>query len=155
MRVVISTELAAPPGETWDLVSTPAAMRHVSWPLTVFTPLDPPAWPQRWRPGDHRVRLRALGVIPIGEQTISISIPLHDPDTGRYQLRDNGSGQLVRTWDHLITVQPADLSRPHRTRYTDQIDVDAGVLTVPVFLWAHLLYRWRQRRWRRLVAPGS
>jgi hypothetical protein len=99
--------------------------------------------------------MRALGVVPIGEQTIAISFPLQEPAKGRYQLRDDGSGQLVRTWDHLITVEPADSApgqRTPRTRYIDQVDVDAGALTAPVWLWAHLLYRWRQRRWRRLIA---
>lgn len=152
MRVVVSTELSCSVPEVWALARTPWLMRYVSWPLTVFTPLQPAAWPEQWQPGDHRVGLRALGVLPIGAQTISISFPLTDPDAGRLQLRDNGSGQLVQRWDHLITVEPAAGGPPGRTAYTDEIDVDAGVLTVVVWLWAHMLYRWRQRRWRRLTS---
>jgi hypothetical protein len=154
VRVVITTELPISPPLAWELVQSPALMRHVSWPLTVFTPLDPPAWPRRWSPGQYRVRMRALGVLPIGEQTISISFPLEEPGEGRYQVRDDGSGQLVRRWDHLITFEPGDtraIGHGKATRYTDQVDIEAGFLTVPVWLWANVLYRWRQRRWRRLV----
>lgn len=157
MRVVVSTELPAAPAQVWELLQSPQVMRHVSRPLTLFTPVNPPTWPERWAPGDHRFRIRVLAVLPIGEQTVSISVPLQDPDAGRYQLRDNGSGELVRTWDHLITVEPVpagpDAAEPElgRSRYTDQVDVDAGLLTVPVWMWAHVLYRWRQRRWRRLT----
>lgn len=159
--VAITTELSIPPAAVWDLVQTPAVMRHVSWPLTVFTPVSPAIWRPRWSPGDHRFRIRALAVLPVGEQTVSISVPLHDPAAGRYQLRDNGHGQLARTWDHLITVEPAlpkgkGAAGPMwavagaQSRYTDEVVVDAGRLTIAVWLWAHVLFRWRQRRWRRL-----
>ncbi|MET0829226.1 MAG: hypothetical protein ABWY26_06885 [Microbacterium sp.] len=157
----MTTELPISPHAAWELVQSPVTMRYVSWPLTVFSPLDPASWRSRWQPGDYRFRMRALAVLPIGEQTVSISFPESDPVTGRYQLRDNGHGQLVRTWDHRITIEPvpadavqkagsASIAGQDRTRYTDRIDVDAGRLTVPVWLWAHVLYRWRQHRWRKL-----
>ena len=155
MRVVIETELACTPEEAWRLVRSPGVMRHVSWPLTVFTPLAPPEWPRTWAPGRYWAGIRVLGVVPIGEQTIAISFPLQEPAEGRYRMRDDGSGQLVRGWDHLITLGPADPAsreRSRRTRYVDRVDIDAGPLTALVWLWANLLYRWRQRRWRRLVA---
>ena len=38
-----------------------------------------------------------------------------------------------------------------QSRYTDQVDIDAGVLTILVWAWANLLYRWRQHRWRQLA----
>jgi len=40
---------------------------------------------------------------------------------------------------------------PWRSHYTDEIDIGAGALTPFVWAYAHLLYRYRQWRWRRLA----
>lgn len=149
MRVTATTTLPCTLDEAREQVLTPRLMEHVSWPLTMFAPLDPPALPATWEPGDYRVRMRALWVVPLGTQTISISLP-PSSTPGRLLIRDNGSGQLVRRWDHLITM--AATADGTQTRYTDQVDIDAGPLTIPVWAWAKLLYRWRQLRWRRLAA---
>ncbi len=113
----------------------------------MFTPVDPPALPARWQPGEYRVRMRALGRVPLGEQTIRISFP--PTAGGEYLLRDDGSGRLVRRWDHLIRLRAAPDGRS--TLYRDEVDIEAGPLTVPVWAFATVLYRWRQRRWRRLA----
>jgi len=87
----------------------------------------------------------AFGLFPIGEQTIGIEYPLED---GRRRiLRDNGHGALIKQWDHWIFVEPDG----EGTRYTDRVDVDAGLLTPFVSAFARIFYRHRQRRWRRLV----
>jgi hypothetical protein len=56
---------------------------------------------------------------------------------------------LIQIWDHLIAVKPA--SGGH-TRYSDTVAIDAGIFTLPVWLFAHWFYRHRQRRWRRVAA---
>jgi hypothetical protein len=148
VRVTVTTELACTVADARELVMRPQTMQLVSWPLTMFAAISPPALPERWSPGRYRVRLRSLWVIPLGEQTINISFP-PGMEPNDVRIRDNGSGRLMRRWDHLIMMRPTGDGA--RTLYTDQVDVDAGVLTVPVWAWAAVLYRWRQYRWRRLV----
>ena len=60
-------------------------------------------------------------------------------------------GALIRRWDHLITIEPAG---PRRTRYTDWVEAEAGLLTPLVWAFARVFYAHRQRRWQRLVAHG-
>jgi hypothetical protein len=38
------------------------------------------------------------------------------------------------------------------THYTDQVEIQAGLLTPLVWALASIFYRYRQFRWRRLVA---
>ncbi|MGY1695442.1 MULTISPECIES: hypothetical protein [unclassified Geodermatophilus] len=147
---MVSTELPCSVERAGDEVMTSRLLRYVSWPLIVFDAVVPPELPATWKPGDHLVRMRLFGVVPLGRQTISISFPVAAP--GQVLLRDDGSGQLLRRWDHLITIEPG--SAPTRARYTDRIDVEAGRLTLVAWAWAHVLYRWRQHRWRRLAARG-
>ena len=57
-------------------------------------------------------------------------------------------GGSVKRWDHRITV---DERGPWRSHYTDEIEIGAGPLTPFVWAYAHLFYRYRQWRWRRLA----
>jgi hypothetical protein len=148
MRVRLTTDLACTPDAAWDWVQRPRLLRHVAWPLVSFVAVEPAAWPERWAPGDYHVRMRIFGVLPMGAQRIRIS---HPPCAPARCLRDDGQGTLARTWDHRITVEAAP---DGGTRYTDEVEVKAGVLTPMVWAFAQLFYRWRQHRWRRLASAN-
>jgi hypothetical protein len=81
---------------------------------------------------------------------MDVSFPVA-AESGEFLLRDRGSGDLASIWDHLVTIRAEN---PTRTRYTDELRVEAGKLTLLVWLWAQLFFRHRQRRWRALVAEG-
>ena len=147
--IELSTLLDAPPERVWEEVNRPALLRFVTRPLVTFEPLDPPAFPERWEEREYRVRVRQFGAAPLGWQVVRIERPT--PVDGAFYLRDNGRGALARRWDHLITVEPAG---PGRTRYTDRVDIEAGLLTPLVWAYAWAFYAHRQRRWRALVARG-
>lgn len=150
MNVILSTDLDAPAAVVWREVCTPRLLRYVAAPLQTFVPLQPPVWPEVWREGAYQVQLQLLGVFSLGPHWIVLSFPAEGQTSGRgqFELRDRGHGRLVRIWDHLITVQalPGD-----RARYTDRVEVHAGVLTPFIWLFAQGFYRHRQRRWRLLV----
>jgi hypothetical protein len=85
--------------------------------------------------------------------TIIISFP-DDDEGGRameHRIRDNGHGSLAAKWDHLITISQGT---DGNVVYTDDVEVSAGWLTPFVWLYAHVFYRYRQYRWRRLVRRG-
>lgn len=92
------------------------------------------------------MRLRMFGVVPLGNQRIVITKPMLGPL--RYQLRDNGSGDLASRWDHLITIEPVGSDQ---CRYTDEVELKAGILTAFVWAFASVFYAYRQWRWRKLV----
>ena len=149
MRVMIATILETSAERAWAEVLTPRLFRHVARPLLTVKPIDPPTFPAAWREGEYRVRMCLFGMVPIGEQRIVVTEPMLGPD--RYGFRDDGHGDLASRWDHRITIQPAG---PSRCCYTDEIEVEAGLLTPFVWCFAYLLYAHRQRRWRALVRSG-
>ena len=57
-------------------------------------------------------------------------------------------GGPVTAWDHRLTFEPTS---PTSCRYTDAVDIRAGVITPLVALYAHFIYRYRQARWRALA----
>jgi len=146
MRVSIETLIEAPADTVWSHLHSSALLEHVAWPLQRFVPIDPPELPAIWTEGDYKVGLRAFGFIPLGYQRIGIRI-LKAEGWPRI-LRDDGGGQLVRKWDHRIDIEPAGRAA---TRYRDTVDIDAGLLTPAIWLYAQMFYRHRQRRWRALA----
>lgn len=146
--VCVTTLLDCHPERAWEEVQKPGLLHYVAAPLLRFEAVDPSVFPERWREGKYLVRMRLFGVLSLGTQWIGIEFPLNRTPGVSHQLRDNGHGQLMRRWDHLITLE----STPDgRTRYTDKVVIDAGFLTPLAWVSASLFYRHRQRRWRKLV----
>jgi hypothetical protein len=141
MRVQLETRLAAPFDKVAVALGGSASFLAVSRPVVEFRGMLPVAW----KPGCYRVSMYLFGFLPIGWQEIGISFPAAEP--GSFRLRDDGRGPLIRRWDHNVTAR----SEGSDTVYRDSIDIDAGLLTPIVWLFARLFFAHRQRRWRRLA----
>ena len=61
-------------------------------------------------------------------------------------------GGLITTWNHDIEVVRIDAVT---CRYRDRIEIDAGIMTPVIVLYARWFYRMRQRRWRALAKGMS
>lgn len=69
-------------------------------------------------------------------------------DAGKHELYSNESGGPIKTWNHLIRIEPVAYSR---CRYLDRVEINAGILTPFIWGYAHVFYRYRQFRWTRLI----
>lgn len=148
MRLTLTTVLDAPLEHVWELLQRPAMMEQVAAPVMTMVPADPPAFPERWEDRPYRVRLKVFCVLPAGSQVIDIS---RSEGPGIRRLRDRGVGTVAKVWDHTLT---AEALPDGRTRYTDTLEVRAGVLTAGMWLFSQVFFRHRQRRLRAVVARG-
>lgn len=149
MKVHRVTQLAAPLDVVWTHIQTAKLFRHVSWPVMRFVPVGGAAWPERWEGGAFRVWMWQFGFLPMGRQWIDVS--LDAPSEARRGLHDNGRGDLIRRWSHRIMAEAAEGGG---TRYSDTIDIDAGILTPFVWVFASAFFAHRQRRLRSLARRG-
>ncbi len=140
-RVYVSTYLGAPPEAVWEHVQRYSTLRHIMRGLLAFSgPM-----PENVRPGDSvKLRLWFFHVLPGWNHTIGIEAV----DASSYVIQSRESGGIVNRWDHRIIVQDAGEGR---TLYIDEIEIEAGVMTVFVCIWGHFQYRYRQWRWRGLA----
>jgi hypothetical protein len=150
MRLKLQTRLNARVDDVVTHVLTSRLLMHVASPLVVFLPIRPAQLPDVWRPGRYLVGMKLFGVIPMGKQWINISFP-NTNEVRAFQMLDDGEGDLMRRWRHLITVTSTPSGQ---TCYADEVDVDAGWLTLPVFVWTYGYFLYRQVRWRRLMKKG-
>jgi hypothetical protein len=145
--VQLSSTFESSAERVWAEVQTSRLLLHVAAPLVVFTPAGGTPLPATWSPGRYRVWMWLFGLLPMGRQWVGIETV--DLPPGHHGIRDNGTGDLVRVWDHLITIAPLG---ERQCRYTDRVEVKAGVLTPFFWAFARIFYAHRQRRWHALIA---
>jgi hypothetical protein len=88
--------------------------------------------------------LFAFHLIPAYRHTIEIV----EVDEASKTLRTHEHGGILKAWNHTLQVEPID---ERSSRYSDTVDIDAGVATAFVAALAMGIYRYRHRRWRKLV----
>lgn len=149
MKLRLSTILNTPIEQVFEWLQTPRLLQYIAHPLIEFRAIEPVTFPEVWTVGDYRVEMRFLGLIGIGEQNIRIRLePAQQIPGQRYQLLDDGYSHLIQRWHHTIYLEALHNGF---TRYVDELELEAGLLTKPVWLFAYLFYTYRQHRWRQLV----
>jgi hypothetical protein len=146
VRVFVQSIFPCEAGLAWNEVQTTRLLAEICSPLIRLAPVaGGAALPERW--ADLRgVRLRTymFGVIPLGTRTLGSE----KIDSEGLEIQTREHDALIRRWDHRIHVEPIDVGH---CRYTDDVEIDAGWLTFPVWLFAQWFYRHRQHRWQRVA----
>jgi hypothetical protein len=131
--------------QLWDEISRPDSLRFVSAPLLHFEPLVAGDLDSEWEVGKtYPLRLALFGFLPVGEHCIT----LVRIDREANLIESQESGALSPVWNHTIRFHQLGDGKLH---YTDEIEIQAGLLTVIVWTFAHLFYRHRQRRWKKYL----
>jgi len=138
-----SSRLEAPAEAVWAAVKTPAAFRTVTRRLMTMPAIA--ARSDEWREGEVVVGWVFLfGFFPFSRHHLHVS----EVNEVTRTLRSRERGGLITRWNHDIIVTPLDAAT---CEYRDRIEIDAGILTWPVGLYARAFYAMRQRRWRALA----
>jgi hypothetical protein len=139
----VRTELPTDADAVWQAMQYAASFLYVTRGLFGFPALTGRTAP--FREGERGTGwIWLFHVVPFSRHTIH----LVEVDEIARRLRSNEHGGVLRAWNHTLRVEPAG---EHRCRYSDTVDIDAGPLTGVVALAAAGIYRYRQRRWHRLV----
>lgn len=122
--------------------------KYISSPMLTFTPTNTKDYSGNWVDGEVKVRMKLFDRISIGKQVFRIQ-KIQENHKDEYIIRDNGYGELAHRWDHWVFVRKT--GKENKTTYIDRIEVKAGILTIFVWLFANIFYRWRQFRWKKLI----
>lgn len=143
MIVKISTRLEAAPESVWRAAKSPATFLRVTRGLLGVA--TERRLPDRWEEGEViRMRLLLFHVLPLWRHELRI---VRVCERSR-EIYTNERGGPVTVWNHLIRVEPEEGGG---CRYTDEVEVRAGLLTAPSWLLVQLFFRYRQMRWRALA----
>lgn len=143
MKLTLATTFPAPADHVWALVKQSSTLLFVCKGLLGFGGSE--RFPQEWREGNKEVtRLMFFGCIPAWKHILTFK---RIDDEQRILATEEGGG-MAPVLNHVIQVAP-DGSKA--CTYSDEVNIEAGIFTIVVWLYAHILYRYRQRRWRTLL----
>ena len=143
--LTVSSVLPMPLADAWERVQMPALLQFVARGMIRFLPLD--SLPQRWKAGQtYRVRMRLFGFLPFGGVH---HLHVESVDAGSATIQTREWNAMIPVWQHRIRLRAVEGG----VHYEDRILIYAGLLSLPVTLFASFFYRHRQRRWQ-LVARG-
>ena len=145
MKVRIESLLPCFQETVWEEVQKFELLQEVAYPLLTFRLADGEAAPDWWQAGESvAVNLYAFNRIPLGKHTLTVE----RVDAEAHEIRSREHNAFIHRWDHRIQVQyvAEDL-----TRYVDEVEIDAGLLTFPIWLFAQWFYRHRHRRWQQIA----
>lgn len=141
--VHLETELPTDAERIWDAMQYPGTFLYVCRGLFGAPALHGRTDPLRV--GERGTAwIWGLHVIPLYRHSIEVI----ESDPGNRTVRTEEGGGMFRTWRHTLHVEPIG---EHRCRYSDTIDVDAGPLTPIAAKMVTAIFRYRQRRWHKLV----
>jgi ligand-binding SRPBCC domain-containing protein len=86
-------------------------------------------------------------LLPIWRHTLTIVSygPIGD---AAYEIYTNESSGPARIWNHRLSFEQTG---ERSCRYTDEIEIEAGLRGLPTKLFIALFFRYRHRRWRALA----
>lgn len=146
MRVHLESIFDCSADWLFDEVQKTESFFYVTKPLMKFIPENNDL-ADSWQEGKYRMKMYFLGIIPLGRQWIVV-----EKRKKQRVLRDNGKGQFISKWDHWIKI--VNMSEK-KSKYIDRIDIEAGLATIPVWLFAQVFYRYRQWRWGKWIAARN
>ena len=142
----ISTIMRTNEDKMWQELQKVSSLMYVASPILKFRSQTGYSLPDKWILGrEYKLRISAFGIIPLGDHIIRL-VELNK-ETKR--IVSNEHGMLTRVWNHTITYYAIG---EQTIKYTDEINIEAGMTTLWIWLFAHIFYRHRQRRWKELLA---
>lgn len=145
MKVRISNKLDATPKKVFEALQNLSVVEEVMAPLLRLRPIDPEEMPERWEVGkEYLWEPYLFNIIPLGEHRTRVA----KMDWDNLEGLSKESGKVAKVWNHHITVEKDESGN---AIYTDEAEVEAGILTPLVWLFAYILYSYRGRRWKKIA----
>jgi len=143
VKAAIRTTLPVPPAKAWQMLLQRDAFLYATRGMLGFEGAED--WPATFQEGQLiETRLILFNVIPAWKHALHLVRVDHDA----MEMASKEGGGLIRRWDHRKWIGEA---APNVCAYTDEIEIEAGPLTVLIWAYAHVFYRYRQWRMRRFA----
>lgn len=144
MKVKVSSTFNREPTEIWHLLKRSSTLVYVTRGLIGFRS-SAEEFPQIWQEGKtEHMQILLFGLVRAWHHQIRfVSV-----SEKNMQIMTHEAGGMISKWNHQMSVSPVNC---HSCLYTDEIEIEAGLLTPMVWLYAQVYYRYRHIRWRYLV----
>lgn len=143
IKINISSILNNSVNKIWDKLLNVETLIEICKPMATFKSLSNEK-EMKWEVNKEYVfKLFIYGFIPFGEHKI-ILIKL---DKENKIILSNEHNGIVKIWNHLIILENIGDSE---IKYTDEVEIYAGIFTFFTAAWAKLFYKHRQKKWKKI-----
>lgn len=144
MKAKISTVIKTSENQMWEELQKVSSLMYVASPILKFKPQKGHSVPEKWVLGtEYKLKLSLFGIFPLGDHFIKL-VELNKEENLIISIEH---GNLTKAWNHIIKFNAID---DQTIEYTDEIEINAGILTILIWLFAHIFYRHRQSKWKKL-----
>lgn len=145
MKVHVESVFDCPAPLVWNELLNYSSFAYIIKPLVYAQPHTPQPFPERlYEDLTLVIRPYLFSFIPMSKKTIKLETVDHQA----LFMQTREFDALVDVWDHAISVRDIEHGQ---TRYSDTIEIEAGIFTSIVCLFAKWFYRHRQNRWKKLL----
>ena len=139
MIAAITTVFHENPGRISEELKKVNLLKHIAAPILFFDGERLGSWKQG---SSYTFKLKLFKYIPLGRHEIYVK------NLSKMRLATVEKGTMAKVWNHEIRLE--ELTGGH-CRYTDKIEIRAGAFTFFIWIFAHLFYRHRQRKWKKII----
>ena len=142
-QVIATSDFEANIEKVWSKIQDVDTLREICNPKARFVSCDNS--PLVWEEGrSFLFKLYLHKIIPIGKHTINVI----KMDKVSREIDTNEYNKQVVIWNHYIKLEEVS---ENITRYTDVVDLYAGIFTPLAAWWTLKFYRHRQRKWQEIA----
>ena len=141
-KLTVSSEVELDINKAWSEVQKSALLEFVCKGKVVFKPIDT-NFPKYWEE-DMVVKTKLLiyGFLPFGGIH---TLKFKRIDSNNFRIVTEEKDAVAKIWNHEIYMEKID---DNRIKYTDKIELYAGIFTGLMIKWVASFYKHRQKRWK-------
>jgi len=143
IKIIISSTLYNSAEKIWNKLLNIETLIEICKPMATFkSKLNEKE--MKWEINKGYIfKLFIYGFIPFGDHKII----LKKLDKENKIILSNEYNKIVKIWNHLIIMENLG---ENEIKYTDEVEIYAGIFTLFTAIWAKLFYKHRQKKWKRI-----
>jgi len=143
IKIIISSTFSNSAEKIWNKLLNIETLIEICKPMVTFkSKLNEKE--MKWEiKKEYVFKLFIYGFIPFGDHKII----LKELDKENKIILSNENNKIVKIWNHLILMENVG---ENEVKYTDEVEIYAGIFTLFTAIWAKLFYKHRQKKWKRI-----
>ena len=144
IKITICSKLDNSVNKIWDRILNIETLVEICKPMAAFkiiTKENIKTWELNI---EYTFKLFIYGFIPFGNHKII----LETIDTEKNIIKSKERNNIVKIWNHKITIENYG---GKITKYTDEVEIYAGIFTLVIAFWGIIFYKHRQKKWKKIA----
>ena len=144
IKIIISSILNKPIEKIWSKLLGVETLIYICKPMAIFKISTNEKY-MKWELNKEYVfKLLIYGFIPFGNHKII----LEKIDETNKVIISKEHNKIVKIWNHIIKMENKG---EKNIRYTDEVEIYAGIFTLFVAIWGIIFYKHRQKKWKKIA----